>query len=295
MAVLGSNSARVLLDKLGDSNYKDYDEIFASLQAEVNSYGDDTWSKDVYHGWLYSLRTLLGRFDDRYPTFMLTKAWEYKELTTALATWTALRHDTILYAKQSYTALLGVSVPPPKSTTLGYVEPIPELYNRILSLVNAFTVFLEKIGPLPEYILEGVTRLKNIVRLMNDISLKELENEFLSEEEYDFIRDYGLRLGSVNSYFESGFRNPRDVIAVADVHTDLNSETVLEEGIGYLKVLLVAFKLPDGKISIGAGPVLSYYEFKQTMRGRLNDESWKKLLNSESCPHEPKWISVYSA
>ena len=81
---------------------------------------------------------------------MLTKAWEYKELTTALATWTALRHDTILYAKQSYTALLGVSVPPPKSTTLGYVEPIPELYNRILSLVNAFTVFLEKIGPLPE-------------------------------------------------------------------------------------------------------------------------------------------------
>ena len=70
---------------------------------------------------------------------------------------------------------------------------------------------------------------------MNDISLKELENEFLSEEEYDFIRDYGLRLGSVNSYFESGFRNPRDVIAVADVHTDLNSGTVLEEGIGYLK------------------------------------------------------------
>ena len=127
MAVLGSNSARVLLDKLGDSNYKDYDEIFASLQAEVNSYGDDTWSKDVYHGWLYSLRTLLGRFDDRYPTFMLTKAWRYKELTTALATWTALRHDTILYAKQNYTALLGVSVPPPKSTTLGYVKPIPEL------------------------------------------------------------------------------------------------------------------------------------------------------------------------
>ena len=294
MAVLGSNSARVLLDKLGDSNYKDYDEIFARLQAEVNSYGDDTWSKDIYHGWLYSLRTLLGRFDDRYPTFMSTKAWEYKELATALASWTTLRHDTILYAKQSYTDIFGPSVPPPKSTTLGYVEPVPELYNRILSLVNAFTVFLEKIGPLPEYILEGVTRLKNIVQNMKDISLKELENEFLSEEEYDFIRDYGLRLGSVNSYFESGFRNPRDVIAVADVHTDLNSGTVLEEGIGYLKTLLVAFKLPDGKISIGAGPVLSYYEFKQTMHDRLNDESWKKLLNSESCPHEPEWISVYS-
>jgi hypothetical protein len=103
MAVLGSNSARVLLDKLGDSNYKDYDEIFAGLQTEINSYGDDTWSKDIYHGWLYSLRTLLGKFDDSYPTFMLTKAWEYKKLATALASWTTLRHDTILHAKQSYT------------------------------------------------------------------------------------------------------------------------------------------------------------------------------------------------
>ena len=257
-------------------------------------YGDDTWSKDIYHGWLYSLRTLLGRFDIRYPTFMSTKAWEYKELVTALASWTTLRHDTILYAKQSYTDLFGPSLLPPESTTLGYVEPVPELYNRILSLVNAFTVFLEKIGATPEYIMIGVGKLKNIVQNTRDISLKELDNEILSEQEYDFIRDYGLNLASVNSYFESGFRNPRDVIAVADVHTDLNSGTVLEEGIGYLKTLLVAFKLPDGKISIGAGPVLSYYEFKQTMHDRLNDESWKKLLNSESCPHEPEWISVYS-
>ena len=181
MAVLGSNSARVLLDKLGDSNYKDYDEIFARLQTEVNSYGDDTWSKDIYHGWLYSLRTLLGRFDIRYPTFMSTKAWEYKELVTALASWTTLRHDTILYAKQSYTDLFGPSLLPPESTTLGYVEPVPELYNRILSLVNAFTVFLEKIGATPEYIMIGVGKLKNIVQNMRDISLKELDNEILSE------------------------------------------------------------------------------------------------------------------
>ena len=114
---------------------------------------------------------------------MSTKAWEYKELATVLASWTTLRHDTILYAKQATQTFLDSFLPLPKSTTLGYVEPVPELYNRILSLVNAFTVFLEKIGPLPEYILEGVKRLKKIVQNMKDISLKELENEFLSEEE----------------------------------------------------------------------------------------------------------------
>ncbi len=295
MAILGSNSARVLLENLGDSNYKDYDETFLRLQTEINSYGDDTWSKDIYNGWLYSLRALLDSYDSKYPTFMLSKAWEYKELATALASWTLLRHDTILYAKQSYTPILGVSVPPPKSTTLGYVEPVPELYSRILSLVNTVNGFLEKIGVIPERILIGVEKLKNILQTVMTISLKELKNEPLSGEEHEFIRDCGLHLSSLMSYFESIDHEPRDAMAVADVHTDLNSETVLQEGVGYVKVLLVAFKLPDGKISIGAGPVLSYYEFKQPMNGRLNDESWKKILKSDSCPSEPEWISEYSA
>lgn len=252
------------------------------------------WNKDLYHGSLYSLRALLDSFDSKYPTFMLTKAWKYKELVTALASWTLLRHDTILYAKQSYTDIFGPSIPPPKSTTLGYVEPVPELYDRVLSLVTAVIAFLEKIGAIPEHILIGVEKLKNILKTVMAISLKELKNQPLSGKEYEFIRDYGLHLGSLTSYFESPNNKPRDAIAVADVHTDLNSKTVLEEGVGYLKVLLVAFKLPDGKISIGAGPVLSYYECKQPMHDRLNDESWKKVLNSDSCPQEPEWISEYS-
>lgn len=36
MSVLGSNTARVLLEKSGDSNYKDYEEIVLRLQTELN-------------------------------------------------------------------------------------------------------------------------------------------------------------------------------------------------------------------------------------------------------------------
>jgi Protein of unknown function (DUF3160) len=64
----------------------------------------------------------------------------------------------------------------------------------------------------------------------------------------------------------------------------------LEKG----KAVLVAFKWPDSRIFIGAGPVLTYYEFKQPMRDRLNDESWKQLLSSNSSPQEPEWVSEYS-
>jgi hypothetical protein len=295
MSVLGSNTARVLLEKSGDSNYKDYEEIVLRLQTELNGCENNTRGKDIYHKWLYSLRSLLNKFDGKYPASMLTEAWKYKELATALASWTNLRHDTILYDKQSYTPLLGLAEAPSSSTTLGYVEPVPELYDSVLSLVIAFTDFLEKIGGVSDHVLRGVTKLSEIVQNVKNIAIKELQNEPLSEEEYDFIRDYGLHLASVSSNFRDFLKNPRDVIAVADVHTDLNSEMVLEEGIGYLKVLLLGFRLPDGKISIGAGPVFSYYEFKQPIHNRLNDESWKKMLYSESCPLEPGWVSVYSA
>ncbi len=63
----------------------------------------------------------------------------------------------------------------------------------------------------------------------------------------------------------------------------------MEEGIGYVKLIAVAYKLPDNRILIGAGPVFSYYEFKQPMEDRLTDEKWRKVLKSNQ-PEEPEWI-----
>ena len=67
---------------------------------------------------------------------------------------------------------------------------------------------------------------------------------------------------------------------IADVHTEGNSKKVLEEGTGFIKTALVAYKLPQGHIVLGMGPVFSYYEFKQTMDDRLTDEAWREMLES---------------
>src|SRR3712207_8909183 len=45
-----------------------------------------------------------------YPTFMQQSDYTDKELETALASWASLRHDTILYAEQSYT-MVGTGAP----------------------------------------------------------------------------------------------------------------------------------------------------------------------------------------
>ena len=64
-------------------------------------------------------------------------------------------------------------------------------------------------------------------------------------------------------------KDSKRVTLVADVHTEPNTLQVLEEGIGYLRLMIVAYKLPDGRIGVGAGPVLSYYEFKHPIEDRL--------------------------
>jgi hypothetical protein len=37
---------------------------------------------------------------------------------------------------------------------------------------------------------------------------------------------------------------------LGDVHTDENTETVLEEGVGYVDMLIRAYKIPGGRILI---------------------------------------------
>ena len=64
---------------------------------------------------------------------------------------------------------------------------------------------------------------------------------------------------------------------------------VVEEAVGKLDLILVAFSALDGSIFLAVGPVLSYYEFKHPMSDRLTDESWQLLLDSPDKPDRPKW------
>lgn len=124
MALLGSNRSRELLDEMDDSNYKEYDRQYDQLKDEFDSFEVADWNKNLYWPWLYALQPLLDDYSAGYPTFMQTDAWEDKELTTALASWTELRHDTILYAKQSYGATsIGPGLIEDKPV-VGYVEPV---------------------------------------------------------------------------------------------------------------------------------------------------------------------------
>jgi len=234
---------------------------------------------------------LLKPFGDGYPTFMQTRAWQEKELQTSLASWTELRHDTILYAKQSYTPGLGVGIPPEPKPVRGYVEPVPEFYARLLALTEMTENGLVDLDVLDETEKARLQSLERILERLIDISKAELENKELTEDDYEFIRNFGENLDYVVAGVDV---EGKETTIVADVHTDCNTGNVLEEGVGYVNLILVAYSVPDGRIIVGAGPVFSYYEFKQPMKDRLTDEKWKEMLRSNP-PERPGWVDGIEA
>lgn len=301
MSLLGSKRAGEILIELGDTEYegKDkegnkitYETQFNKFKEEFDGFTEADWQKNLYWSWLDALKPLLKEFGDGYPTFMQTEAWQEKELTSALASWAELRHDTILYAKQSYTMTLrNESMFPMEKPVVGYIEPVPEFYNKLLALTRMTNKSLTEMEVLDDSAKRRLESLEKILKRLVDLSKKELENEELTKDDYAFIKNFGKELNAVIADVDD---KAKKTTIIADVHTDQNTKQVLEEGVGYVKMILVAYKVSDGRILIGAGPVMSYYEFKHPMDDRLTDEKWRELLKSNP-PDEPEWMEGFSS
>ena len=297
MALLGSERAVEILESSGDTQYTDYKKKFSELKKEVDSLSQVDWYKNLYLNWLFVLKSLGIKFGEGYPTFMQTIAWQDKELNTALASWTELRHDTLLYVKQSYTmAEMGGIFEPP---IVGYVEPLPEFYARLLTLTEMTNQGFKNLIPqeeLEKLMIEvGLNKFAEILSKLLEISKKELENIPLNDNEYSFIENFGSISESLISTVSGGEIDPEvfKTVLVADVHTDGNTKKVLEEGVGHIKTAVIAYRLPHEQIVLGVGPTFSYYEFKQSMENRLTDEGWRKILDSNP-PPEPEWTNTFS-
>jgi hypothetical protein len=118
------------------------------------------------------------------------------------------------------------------------------------------------------------------------------KNEELKEDDYAFIRNFGEALqAAVAGVDAQGMKTT----IIADVHTDQNTQKCLEEGTGYVDLILAAYRVPDGRTIIGAGPVLSYYEFKHPMGDRLTDEKWQEMLAGGQAPEKPGWVKSFAA
>ena len=293
LAAFGSALAVRILQDEGDTEYEGYPEKLKELQV-LYAHGDST--RDLYHRWLGVLRTLVEATSRTAPAFTQNEAWARKQLSSALGTWAELRHDTILYIKQSYTSTPrgGVMEPPPLPPV--YVEPYPEVYGRLGALVTHLREGLDGWGMLEQSVRGKLAEFEALLAELTDIAGRELQGQWPTEPEMRDLASIGRRLRDL-------LRFPSKLLAqitsgtdarmaiVGDVHTHLAAGEVLEEAVGDPFLICVELER-DGQKARHWGAVFSYYEFKHPIDDRLTDEAWQAMAPK---PPLPPWMSAFLA
>lgn len=297
MAVFGSQRAEELLDSLYNPSkeWDDYKKEYNKVKSEFDERSIKDKTGNIYTTWLYSLESLNQRFPEGYPSFMRNKAWESKSLSTALGSWSELRHDTILYGAQSSVECGGEEEEPPKVT--GYVEPNPEFYNRLIWLTKQTMEGLSQRNGISDSMKNKCENIIELLEFLKNCSIKELKGESLTYEENDTLMTYGGTLEYLSSsiaeaqdWYQVASDTDKNMAQIADIHsanTDKGSG-YLEVGVGNAAEIYVVVPI-DGKLYLTRGAVFDYFEF--ISNERLTDESWQNMVNRP--PKRPPFVGDY--
>lgn len=292
-AAQGSDLALNLLHEMGENNYLNYDTQMTKVTQEVSTLELDSWTQNLYWSWLYALQPVFELKGEAYPAFMQTDAWARKDLHTALSSWTELKHDTILYAKQVMAEMGGGPGEPPPH---GYVEPNPEAYARLLALAQMTYDGLQARGLLGQNTMVNLNNLIDEVQFMLDISQRQMTGATITDDDYWRIKYYGGWLEAMTvaaadpqgDGYAARLEDQKSAL-VADVATGM--DRVLEEGVGYPTYIYVV--LPDEPYRVGIGVVYTYYEFIVPPGDRMTDQTWQALLESGQAPAQPEWTQAF--
>ncbi len=297
-----------------------YSSNLAALRYLVSSYDSTFWQSTCYTNWLSAIRALNPPANrESMPKFMQTAAWWQKSMNTQLASWSQLRHDFLLSAKQPYSDFLLCSYPD------CFVEPVPELYKSIQGFINKLDGRIKSYtnGKFNDYNYNQViTAFRQVCDRLLVISQKEIQGISLDSNDLKFanslLRPPDPKEDCVPTwggwYFDLFYAIKRQNLqhnnnelpdietdyTVADVHTiptdaDGNERGwVLHGGTGKINMAVLVNTRPDGKQCSYIGPVMSYYETVTTNYRRLTDQEWA-TYHSSGNSHRPALTNLYLA
>lgn len=275
------------------------DRIDENIKA-FKAMKDEDWQKNLYRGWLWMLSSYSNEYEEGYPMFMRNEAWQKKDLVSALGSYAELKHDTILYGKSVMAEMGGGMEPDLKS----YVEPNLDLYEKLSWLIDYTKLNLKDREILSEKNEEKLDNFKEMVDLLITCSKKELNNETLTDEEYQSLQFIGGWMESlmvdfvesddkygVSHWFEISNPEDRRMPVVADLMRVVENSVGLPEGeifsiaTGKPAEIYVIYPI-DGKLVMGRGGIFTYYEFLD--ENRLNDKEWQSMVFKDEKDY-PAW------
>lgn len=306
--VLGNNTAAHLLAPQFEEY--PYQGALHELRFLVDSHPEDFWSESFYNGWLAALRALNAPESERarYPAPMRTEAWQHKTLATQAASRAELRHDTLLYAKQSYSG--GIEC----EYIDAYVEPAQAFYLRMKAIGALGGQLSDEIEAAGYDFSQGRAFFENwgdVMGTLADISQKELDHETLTGEEIAFLGGaiemeiVGCGETSYDGWYASLFFDRSDLgeyePTIADVHTAPTDEAgnergwVLHAATGPAQLMVFTVPSCDGEDGPAAfvGPVSSPRSVLTEGYERLSDSEWVQQIDELDA--RPKWTESFTA
>jgi len=274
---------KIIIDEYKDNEkWPEYLPKLKKLQDQFRNFGD--WNHNYgYKG----MQTALSSFyeQENYPDFMKTDAYNRKELSTALASWTHIKHDLILYQEKPYAAECGQGGGPEPPQHFSFVEPNLEFWDTALELVD----WLEKLSMKESTFDDELQRIKKLGENLRTIAYKEIEGQKITNEEYRQLH----YIGGTIEYILLGLletdhipERERSMGLIADVY--VYNRKNLNVAVGHADDIYVIVPFND-EYHIARGAVFSYYEFK----GKIyNDEEWRAMIRRQELPERPEWIKT---
>ncbi|MDF2695901.1 MAG: hypothetical protein K0S65_4284 [Labilithrix sp.] len=283
-----------------------YAPDLASMRILAEAHPQEFWEANLYNEWLSMLRTLSPTPDVADPSAVGlprvagTEAWGRRLLSTQLASWAELRHDTILYVKQSYTGVAGCEYPD------AYVDPYPELFAKLAAFATRGSSLMTELQ-LPDAALVNAVKayfeqLRGVATTLEGMAKNQRTGAPHSAEQLAFINQLTFEsiCGSTTFdgwyaklFFRSGDAVELDPI-VADVHTQPTDESgnpvgkVLHVGTGMPRTMIVTVESCSGPRAY-VGLVSSYHERITENFQRLTDETWKADI-AKTPPPDVDWM-----
>jgi hypothetical protein len=277
----------------------------AAIRTLVDAHPETYWGSSFYTSWLGALRTLSPAAVDRgkLPTVARTEAWGLRLLNTQLASWSQLRHNNVLYVKQSYTSGQLCVYPD------AYVDPYPDFFEAVASFAEQGLRVMEGVhveGDFSSRADAYFTNLANISTRLARMARAQQTGEPHAEDDLAFINEaVTVSRGCAGPATHTGWYSkmhfdPDEAASVdptiTDVHTDVGGDfpvardpSVLHVGTALPRLMVVTVDSCEGPRAY-AGAVFDYREIKADGFTRYTDEEWKQAIYDVDLPRVP-WLA----
>jgi hypothetical protein len=262
-----------------------FDASLPDLRRGLAAVNDEDWFLSMASKQLHVIGQLAAPRGDNLPHYMRSPLFGHRQLSSMMGSYTELKHDTVLYAKQNYAEMgeggEGDRKPPPPPR--GFVQPdLPFWYELArLARFTADGLSRHKLVPDADEEFSQSRQFVQQVEFCRDLAVKEWKGiPLTAEENANLWRLSFIYMDEpIEKSAEQGSPDPtRGMTAVVtDIITDAANGRVLQVATARPLVML-ALVANENHPRLVAGLAYDPREFTGPVDNRLTDEEWRAGL-----------------